>query len=439
LFNNVASKSMRISSLFSPYILPLLVVLPFVVGLLAGSYPAFFLSAFKPIEVLKGRLKLGSRSGGLRSVLVVFQFGTSIMLIIGTIVIYRQLGYIQSKDLGFNKDQVLIVNDAYVLKENLNSFKNEVAQLSGVTNGTVTSYLPVSSSARSDDSFSKDPVMDMKNALDMQAWYVDLDYVKTMGMKIIKGRDFSKDFVTDSSAVIINETALKLLGFDDPIGKKIYEPDTKNNPVPYTIIGVVKNFNFESLRENIGPLSLFLSATRGFACFKVHTTNITNLISQVEAKWKVMAPGMPFSYRFLDESFNNMYATEQRIGKIALIFSILAILIACLGLFGLATFIAEQRTKEIGIRKVLGASVQGIVQLLSRDFLRLVAIAFVISAPIAWWGMSKWLNDFAYRIDIGWWIFALAGLLALFIALATVSFQAVKAAISNPVKSLRTE
>ncbi|PWT78781.1 MAG: cell division protein FtsX [Bacteroidetes bacterium] len=439
LFNNVADKSMRLSSLFSPLILPLLIALPFAVGLVAGSYPAFFLSAFKPIEVLKGRLKMGSKSGGLRSVLVIFQFCTSIMLIIGTIVIYKQLSYIQKKDLGFNRDQVLIINDAYVLKDNLNAFKNEVMQMNGVTNATVSSFLPVNSSSRTDNSFFKDPTMDIKEGFDMQSWQVDYDYVKTMGMSIIKGRNFSKEFGSDSSAIIINETAAQLMGFTDPIGKKIYEPDPKNKPIARTIIGVVKNFNFETLRENIGPLSMNLDNSPGYTSFKVHTSNVSNLITQIETKWKAMAPGMPFSYRFLDDSFNEMYGAERRVGKIALIFSILAILIACLGLFGLATFIAEQRTKEIGIRKVLGASVQGIVQLLSRDFLKLVTVAFIIAAPISWWAMSKWLNDFAFRIHIGWWIFALAGLLALFIALVTVSFQAIKAAVSNPVKSLRTE
>ncbi len=440
LFNNITSKSMHASGLFSPILLPLLIALPFVVGLLAGSYPAFFLSAFRPIEVLKGKLKLGGKSGALRSTLVIFQFTASIILIIGTIVIYKQLNFIQTKDLGFNKSQVLIINNTYSLKDNLNAFKTDVLQLNGVTSGTLSSYLPVSSSSRSDNSYSKDPTMDSKNGFDIQTWYIDYDYIKTMGMEVIKGRNFSKDFGSDSTGVIINETAAHFLGYPNPIGKKIYTSGEKNESIGFTIIGVVKNFNYESLRQHIGPLAFFLSTRpASFASFKVNTANINGLVSQVETKWKSMAPNMPFSYRFLDDSFDDMYRAEQRIGKTALIFAVLAILIACLGLFGLATFIAEQRTKEIGIRKVLGASVQGIVQLLSKDFLKLVIIAFVIATPLAWWAMHSWLNDFAYRINISWWIFASAGLLALFIALATVSFQAIKAALSNPVKSLRTE
>ncbi len=440
LFNDVASKQMTTSSLFSPYILPLLIALPFIVGLLAGSYPAFYLSAFKPIEILKGKLKLGSKSGGLRSVLVVFQFAVSIILIVGTIVVYKQINYIQTKNLGYNKDQVLIINGISSLNNNVDAFKNEVLQMPGVVSGTLTGYLPVSNSYRSDNTYSKQAVMDAKTGFDMQNWRVDYDYIKTLGMQVIKGRGFSREFGGDSASVIINETTAKILGYADPVGKKIYTTtDTPGKTLAYTIIGVVKNFNFESLHQDVGPLALLLGGGFGSGVFKVNTSNIQSLTTQIQNKWKALAPGLPFSYHFLNESFDEMYRAEQRVGKIALIFSVLAIFIACLGLFGLATFIAEQRTKEIGIRKVLGASVQGIVQMLSKDFMKLVAIAFVFAAPLAWWAMHSWLNDFAYRINIEWWMFAAAGFGALFIALATVSFQAIRAAIANPVKSLRTE
>ncbi|HYE54506.1 MAG TPA: ABC transporter permease [Chitinophagaceae bacterium] len=438
LFNNVANKTLTMQDMLNWRLLPILIALPFVVGLIAGSYPAFFLSAFQPIQVLKGKLKLGAKSGIMRSVLVVGQFALSIVLIIGTIVILRQMNYIQTTNLGFNKDQVLIIDGAFALRNNAEAFKNEVLNIPGVTSGTLSAYLPVRNSSRNDNSYSKEAVMTSTNGFNMQTWSIDHDYFKTMGMEIIKGRAFSRDFGSDSTAVIINETTASILGYDDPIGKKIYYlPDGEVQS--FTIIGVVKNFNFESLRQKIGPLSFFLRRSTGLASFRVEAAKIPDIVKQVQAKWKAMAPGMPFSHRFLDESFDEMYRDEQRVSSLALTFAILAVIVACLGLFGLASFIAEQRTKEIGIRKVLGLTGQGIVKLLSKDFLKLVLIAFVVACPVAWFVMNMWLQDFAYRVDIAWWVFALAGLLAMFIAMLTVSFQAVKSAMANPIQSLRTE
>jgi len=438
-FNNIAAKSLSIRNLLDARILPFLILLPFIVGVLAGVYPAFFLSGFKPISVLKGKGSTGLKKSNLRNALVIFQFTTSIILIIGTIVVYRQLNYIQSKNLGFNKDQVLIVGTA-ALGKNVDAFKNEVLNMPGVKMGTLSGFLPVANSGRNDNTFSKEAVMTSENGVSMQNWAIDYDYIKTMGMEIVKGRNFSKEFGSDSLAMIINETTAKLFGFDDPIGKKIYSPNKADNKlVPFTVIGVVKNFHFESLRQNIGPLCMWLGRSTWLTSFKVDTKNIQRLVKQVETKWKAMAPGMPFSYRFLDQDFDNMYRDEERIGRIAITFAILAILIACLGLFGLATYMSELRTKEIGIRKVLGASVSTLAGMLSKDFLKLVFISFCFAAPTAWWIMYKWLQDFAYRINISWWIFLLAGIIALLIALMTVSFQAIKAALANPVKSLRTE
>ena len=437
VFNDVAAKQMDMDILFTPVILPILILLPLIVGMLAGSYPAFYLSSFKPIIVLKGRFG-GHKRSRFRSMLVVFQFATSIILVIGTIVIYLQLNYIRNRNLGFNKDQVLIINDTYALNDQLPAFKNSVLGMPGVSSGTVSSFLPVTNSSRNDNSYSREAVMTPQNGFNMQSWTVDYEYIKTMGMQIIKGRNFSKDFGTDSSAVIINETTAKILDYDDPIGKQIYKSDNGNS-IPYTIIGVVKNFNYESVRKPVSALSLFLGKSTDMISFKVAATQVPSLLKNIESKWKTMAAGMPFSYRFLDDSFNDMYRTEQRVGKIALSFSSLAILIACLGLFGLATYVAEQRTKEIGIRKVLGASVNGIVRLLSKDFILLVIVAFLIATPLAWWAMNKWLEDFVYRINISWWIFIIAGVLAMLVALVTISMQAIRAALANPVKNLRAE
>jgi putative ABC transport system permease protein len=441
LFNDIAAKQLTLSSLLFGKIGIVLLLIPFVVGALAGSYPALYMSSFKPIAVLKGKINAGFKKSTFRSVLVVFQFAVSVVLIIGTIIIYRQLDYIQTTKLGFNRDQVLVVNTTNANgDEAARTFKNEILQLSGVKSGTIAGFLPVANSARNDNTFSTGTVMDNHNALNMQNWRVDYDYLQTLGMELVSGRNFSKDFGSDSSAIIINEAALKLTGFNDPIGKTLYGGDGPDNKlVPHTIIGVVKNFHFESLRSNIGPLCLRLGNSNWQMAFKISTNKIAPLLSQVENKYKAIFPGLPFSYQFLDDSFGQMYRTEQRAGKVALVFAVLTIMIACLGLFGLATYMAEQRTKEIGVRKVLGASVSTIVNLLSKDFLKLVAIATVIAIPTAWLAMHTWLQDFAYRTDLGWWIFAVAAIIVAVIAIATVSTQAIKAALANPVKSLRTE
>ncbi|TAL40397.1 MAG: ABC transporter permease [Chitinophagaceae bacterium] len=441
-FNNLSGKQLAISELVQPKYLFFLLALPFIVGIMAGGYPAFYLSSFKPISVLKGKTNAGFKRSTLRNVLVIFQFTTSIILIVGTIIVYRQLNYIQTKKLGFSKDQVLVINGTGALGNNSTAFKTEVAKLSGVTGSTFAGFLPVSNSSRNDNTYSKEAVMDSKNGLNMQTWVIDYDYLNVMGMELLSGRNFSKDFGTDSSAIIINESTAKVLGYDNPVGKKLYtyfQDQFSTRLISYDIIGVVKNFHYESLRQNIGPLCFRLGNSSWVTAFKVNTSNIRELVSGVESKWKAMAPGMPFSYQFLDEAFDEMYRVEQRTGKLGLSLGIIAILIACLGLFGLASYTAEQRIKEIGVRKVLGASVGNIVSMLSKDFMKLVLISSVIAVPLSWWAMNKWLQDFAYRINVGWWIFITAGAIALIIALLTISLQTIKAAVANPVKSLRTE
>lgn len=433
-FNGISGKEMLLTSLLSPKFLIFLFILPFVVGGLAGVYPAFFLSSFKPIKVLKGKLSTSHKKNTLRNFLVVFQFATSIILIVGTIVIYKQINHIQSANVGFNKDQVLVVSNNGIPQETRQSLKNEIEQLTEVKSASFAGFLPVSSSSRSDTTFSTESVMTESNGFNMQYWQVDYNYLETIGMEMKDGRNFSREFGSDSTAIILNETAAKLTGFENPIGKKLY-----NSPDVYTIIGVVKNFNYESLRKNVGALSFRLGNNNWETAYRFNTSNISGLLSTIENKYKAIAPGMPFKYEFLDKAFDDMYRQERRVGTVALAFALLAMIIACLGLFGLATYIAEQRTKEIGIRKVLGASVTNIVRMLSKDFVKLVMLAFVIATPIAWWFMNTWLQDFAYRIELSWWIFAVTGLVALIIALFTLSFQAVRAAIANPVKSLKTE
>ncbi|HLW49358.1 MAG TPA: FtsX-like permease family protein, partial [Sphingobacteriaceae bacterium] len=311
--------------------------------------------------------------------------------------------------------------------------------MSGVSASSYAGFLPVANSSRSDFSLSMDAVPNEHNMFSTQIWNIDYDYIPTLGINLVEGRNFSVEFGTDSMGIIINETAAGLLGMDNPVGKKLYMPQGGGNTIAYTVLGVVENFHYESLRQHIGPLCMRLGNNKWATAFKVSATDIQTLLGDIESEWKSRSPEMPFTYHFMDESFDAMYRAEQRAGNVALAFSVLAIIIACLGLFGLTTYMVEQRTKEIGIRKVLGASVSGIVSMLSRDFVKLVLIAIVIATPLAWWAMSKWLQDFAYRIDIQWWMLALAGLFAVLIALITVGWQAIRAALANPVESLRDE
>jgi putative ABC transport system permease protein len=441
LFNILSGKELTVSAHLFGRLLPVLLVFALIIGCLAGSYPAFFLSAFQPIDVLKGKLASGFKGGRLRSFLVVFQFAISLFLITSTLVVYQQIKYIQSRDLGYSRDHVLVVHNTESLGSQASSFKQEIKQLSGVDNATLTSALPTADFGNA-TSFFEDRALDQKRAVHSQRWSVDEDYLGTLGIKLKSGRNFSRQMPTDSTAVIINEAAAKLLSYANPLNQPVYAPGDNflKKIITYHIIGVIKDFNFRSLRQNTTPLALILDNDRGALSIRLRAgANIPALLEQVRDKWKELSPNQEFAYSFMEEDFDGLYRAEQRMGKIFISFSSLAILIACLGLFGLVAYAAEQRTREIGIRKVLGAGVSSIVRMLSKDFIRLVLLAILIASPLAWLAMHKWLQGFAYRIEISWWVFIVAGVIALLIALLTVCFQTLKAAMANPVNSLKTE
>ena len=436
LFNQMADKHLAFTTQSLTWLLPTLAVVVLVIGFLAGSYPAFYLSAFQPIEVLKGKIAAGFKGGFLRSFLVVFQFSISIFLIIGTLVIYNQLNYIHTKSLGYNRSQMLVIKNTGTLGKQAKIFKEQLKQMPGVINATMSSYLPTGDERNATGLFPELPI-DIKHDILTEFWPVDEDYLNTLGIKLVAGRNFSRQLASDSAAMIVNEAFVKKFAQKDPMNKVLYRDSYGIQA--YHIIGVVKDFHFSSLKDEINPQAFYLDEDRGAITAKVNTANLPALMSKVQDQWKGMSPNMAFTYSFMDQDFDAAYRSEQRIGTIFISFTALAIAIACLGLFGLAAYAAEQRNKEIGVRKVLGASVSAIVSMLSMDFIKLVFISILIASPIAWWAMSKWLQGFAYRVNISWWIIASAGGAAILIAFVTISFQSIKAAIANPVDSLRSE
>ena len=438
-FNQLSGKSLEISTIFHQRMPFYLILLAVITGFLAGSYPSFFISAFQPIQVLRGKMKIGVKSGMMRSALVVFQFTASIVLIIGTIVVFKQLRYIQNKNLGFNKEQVLILDNAYLLEKQAKTFKEKMKTYPQIFNASISGYLPVPS-MRSNNAIFPEGKRDDEHSTSFQNWIVDYDYLETMGMKLVKGRFFSQEFSTDDQAAVINQSVAKQFSWPDPVGRRLGRIINQKGDIKlYTVIGVMEDFHFESLRENIGPLVMFLGENRGNISFRLKTQDVSSVIGLLEQQWKQFLPNQPFEYSFLDERFEQMYQSEQKIGKIFTVFASLAIFIGCLGLFGLAAFTAEQRTKEIGIRKVLGATSPRIIRLLLKEFVILVGIANLIAWPIGYLVINRWLTDFSYRTSPHILIFIFAGILSLVVSLLTVSFQAVKAALADPIRSLRYE
>jgi putative ABC transport system permease protein len=446
-FNELTGITFTISSLYQKNVLLVVLILPILTGLVAGLYPAYYLSKFDTIETMKK--STGTGSGGfssVRSSLVVFQFTVSIVLMLGSFIVYRQLSFAQNSKTGIQKENVLVINNTRNFKSisEREVFRQKLLQIPQVKDVTHSTFLP---SLGAFNDFYEPEQGNQANAvvqnIAISSYLTDENFVPTLKIELTEGRNFRANSQSDSASVILNETAVKAIGWKNPIGQWMRYPGNANQR--FQVVGVVKDFHLYSVRAAIEPLAIFHESSKtyqtwgSYMAVRLLPNTEKASIEKISNIWKLSIPNVPFEYDFLDKSFARMYQSENQMASILLVFTALALFIGCLGLFALATFTAEQRTKEIGIRKVLGASVMGITALLSKDFLKLVGIALVIGSPVAWYFMNQWLGDFAYRIDIEWWIFALVGVSAILIAIATVSFQAIRAALMNPVKSLRSE
>lgn len=444
-FNDITGKALIFNSFFTNGTWIFLIALCIITGLLAGSYPAFYLTSFKPAAVLKGTGTLKGSTGNifLRNGLITFQFAVSTILIICTIIVFQQLQYTQNKDIGLNKENVVIISNANRLGSSEETFRQQVSSLPNIVSASISTGIPAQNTFT--DFYIPQPdgsKNQIAKDLTLSSFIVDENFVPALQLKMLSGRNFSTDFA-DSTSVIINEETARQVGWKDGLGKYLQYPGNKDQM--FKVIGVVKDFNVSSLRDVVTPFALFYSSSKtyntgtSYVLARVRSNDMQNTLQAIQAKWKNFSPDTPFDYSFLDNQFAALYSSEQRMSTVFVIFTFLSVFVACLGLFGLSIFTAERRKKEIGVRKVLGASMKSVVTLLSKDFLKLVLIAAVIAFPVAWFAMSRWLEDFVYRINISWWVFALSAFFAIVIALATISFQAIKAALANPVKSLRSE
>ncbi len=439
VFNQLSRKQMEIHYLKDPFSIALLLGLGVVVGLMAGIYPAMVLSSFRPVTVLKGRFTTSRKGIRMRNALVIFQFALSIICIAMTLIVYRQMDFMQKKDLGFDKENTVVVERAVTLQNQGEALKQELRRLPGVVNAAGSNTI-VSGGSYYGIMFQAEGDPEVKTTRGMN---IDQDFIDTMGLKITQGRGFSREF-NEERNVIINESTIKEFGWNNPVGMKIKYLGTEGEPTgEYTIIGVVKDFHYNSLHSPINSFVLlsYPSDQRIFGSLqiKIRPENTGETLASIEQKWKEFNPQEPLGYFFLDDKLDEMYGNEKTSGQIFSIFSLLAIVIACIGLFGLSSYMAEMRTKEIGIRKVLGSTSPKIVLLLSKDFARLVLLAFIVAVPAAYFAMSRWLQNFAYRAGIQVWIFLLAGMAAVLIAQLTISFQALKAANTDPADALRFE
>jgi putative ABC transport system permease protein len=444
VFNNVSGKELSVTYFMAPAKILMLIAFAVLIGLIAGLYPAFILSSFNPIMVLKGRFKSNRFGLALRNSLVVFQFAISVILIICTIVVNRQMRYMLGDKLGFKKDHIIEIKRADLLGDKVKSFNNELSGISGIETVSNASSFP-GQGGFFGIAFQ---AVGVKEPMTGRAVIADDQYAALLDLQLKEGRFFSKDFSTDTLAVIVNEKAVQELGLKQAIGARLTTTNNNLNApdgkqYQYTVIGVAKNFNFQSLHQKIEPL-VFVNAEKfkraqGTTGVRIKGDNFKSTLLSIENSWKHFVPGSPFHYEFLDRSLADQYTTEQTTQRVFTIFSTLTIFIACIGLLALAAYATQLRLREISIRKVLGASVSNIIGMLSRDFLKLIIISALVAFPLAWWAMHQWLENFAYRTEIPWWIFLIAGLIAVLIALFTISFQAIKAAIANPVESLRSE